>query len=535
MKAFTFAVALFLGVLSVSLAQRETSLRVIDALRELHPAYKQLRDVVVQAVAGAKLNSSEVVYKFNIDIASRKETFMQTAIKTEASVLRQVNGQGVSIDTSCLGFLRQSIDVNMNLAGVSFTNCLNNVDASLASEITRVYAELQVNETSFVNLSVYDVFRGQNVFVNPQTIVDRLVEKLSSLQQAPVELTEELAQLVDAFEGRLGDVRAAYTSCLTMNDQLLQTTLGTVLTQLQQICLGTLLPAASTSEPTEATEETEATDPASEPAPELPTETEEPSTETDAPPTEVVETEVPSENQPEPSTPGLAYDKNNYKMKALLLLALLSVAISAVVADRGETLSLFTQLKRVKKGRSLGADDDFVSLVQSQLLLAEEEYVRSSINGESAILQELSTAEAQASGPNCVDFIRQKTALMLNLAGVSYASCLSRVDDALFAKLSDATDGAVSREQYDQANMLNAFRGENIFVDPARIRSKLQERMRATFKLPALSAESLEEVREELGEVKGQFVECMKVARAGLDSSLEATTEQYNHVCAKKQ
>ncbi|XP_050078217.1 uncharacterized protein LOC126565120 [Anopheles maculipalpis] len=298
MKAFPLVVALFLGVLSITQAQRETSLRVIDALRELHPAYKELRDVVVNAVAGAKLNSSEVVYKFNVDIAARKESFMQTAIKSEAGVLRQVNGQSVSVDTSCLGFLRQSVDVNMNLAGVSFTNCLNNVDASLSSEIIRVYNELQVNETSFVNLSVYDVFRGQNVFVNPQTIVDRLVEKLSSVQQAPAELTQELAQLVDAFEGRLGDVRAAYTSCLTMNDQLLQNTLQTVLQQLQQICLGALLPA--TAEPTEGTEEPAPTEPATEPATEVPTESE-------APPAEVEETDVPSEPQPEPSTPEAAY------------------------------------------------------------------------------------------------------------------------------------------------------------------------------------------------------------------------------------
>ncbi|XP_049278754.1 uncharacterized protein LOC125761567 [Anopheles funestus] len=298
MKTFSLTVALFLGVLSVTLAQRETSLRVIDALRELHPAYRELRDVVVNAVAGAKLNSSEVVYKFNVDIASRKESFMQTAIKAEANVLRQVNGQSISVDTSCLGFLRQSVDVNMNLAGVSFTNCLNNVDASLSTEITRVYNELQVNETSFVNLSVYDVFRGQNVFVNPQTIVDRLVEKLSSLQQAPAELTEQLSQLVDAFEGRLGDVRAAYTSCLTMNDQLLQTTLNTVLQQLQQICLGALLPAASTAEPTEATEEPAPTEPATEPEVE---------TESETAPTEGEETEVPTEVQPEPSTPGAVY------------------------------------------------------------------------------------------------------------------------------------------------------------------------------------------------------------------------------------
>uniref|UniRef100_A0A182NTG7 Protein TsetseEP domain-containing protein n=1 Tax=Anopheles dirus TaxID=7168 RepID=A0A182NTG7_9DIPT len=515
-------VVLLLGVLHVSLAQRETSLRVIDALRDLHPAYKELRDLVVNAVAGAKLNSSEVVYRFNVEVAARKESFMKNAIGSEASVLRQLNGQAVTVDTSCLGFLRQSVDVNMNLAGVSFTNCLNNVDASLSSEIALVYAELQVNETSFVNMSVYDVFRGQNVFVNPQTIVDRLVEKLSAMQQAPIELTEELAQLVDAFEGRLGTVQAAYSNCLTLNDNLLQTTLNTALQQLQQICLGALLPAASTSEPTEGTEEP--SEPASEPEPET-----EPATETE--PTEAVETEVPSEPQPEPPTPGVAYAH----MKALLLLALLTVAISATVADRDETLSLFTQLKRVKKGRTLGTEDDFVSVVQSELLLAEEEYVRSSIDGESSILRDLSNEAAQSSGPQCVDFIREKAGIMLNLAGVSYASCLRRVDDAVYEKLADATGGAVSRDQYDQANVLNAFRGENIFVDPVRIRSKLQQRLRASFKLPALGADTVREIRTELGAVKEEFVECMKVARAGLETTLDATSKQLKLVCEDQQ
>uniref|UniRef100_A0A182QV91 Protein TsetseEP domain-containing protein n=1 Tax=Anopheles farauti TaxID=69004 RepID=A0A182QV91_9DIPT len=286
MKTFAFASVawLLLGVVNVSQAQRETSLKVVDALRDLHPAYQQLRDLVVNAVAGAKINSSEVIYNFNMEIASRKESFLQTAIQSEANVLRQVNGQAVTVDTSCLGFLRQSVDVNMNLAGVSFSNCLNNVDASLSSEVARIYTELQVNETSFVNLSVYDVFRGQNVFVNPQTIVDRLVERFSSLQQAPVELVGELTELVDAFAARLGGVQAAYSSCLSINDQLLQNTLSTALQQLQQICLGTLLPASSTSDPTEPTEE---------------------ASESTSAQTPEAETVVPTENQPEPPTPGV--------------------------------------------------------------------------------------------------------------------------------------------------------------------------------------------------------------------------------------
>ncbi|XP_035781755.1 uncharacterized protein LOC118461013 [Anopheles albimanus] len=291
MKAFASTVVLLLAVLGVTLAQRETSLRVIEALREVHPAYRELRNYVVNAVAGAKLNSSEVVFKFNVDIAERKESFLQSAIKAETGVLRQVNGQSPEVETTCLSFLRQSVDVNMNLAGVSFTNCLNNVDAALSEEVVRIYSELQVNETSYINLSVYDVFRGQNVFVNPQTIVDRLLEKLSALQQAPVELSLELAELVEAFEARLGDVRAAYAGCLSLNDKLLEQTLNTVLVQLQQICLGVLLPADSTDQPTE-TEPVE-----TEPTETVPVETE---------PTEPAETQPVETVPPEPETPAPA-------------------------------------------------------------------------------------------------------------------------------------------------------------------------------------------------------------------------------------
>ncbi|XP_058061147.1 uncharacterized protein LOC131211611 [Anopheles bellator] len=303
MTSFALPVVLLLAVFGASLAQRDTSLRVIDALREVNPAFRDLRNQVVNAVASAKLNSSEVVYKFNVEVATRKESFLNSAISAEAGVLRQVNGQSLETDTSCLGFLRQSVDVNMNLAGVSFTNCLNTVDSTLSSEIVSFYNVLQVNETSYVNLSVYDVFRGQNVFVNPQTIIDRLMEKLSALQQAPVELVQELSELVQAFEARLSDIRAAYEGCLSQNDQLLQSTLNTVLLQLQQICLGVLLPADPTDVPSEpTTDPSEETEPAeTEPAETVPTEPEPAETE----PAETEPTEAESEN-PHPETPAPA-------------------------------------------------------------------------------------------------------------------------------------------------------------------------------------------------------------------------------------
>ncbi|XP_053677393.1 uncharacterized protein LOC128727498 [Anopheles nili] len=222
-------------------------------------------------------------------------------------------------------------------------------------------------------------------------------------------------------------------------------------------------------------------------------------------------------------------------MKALLCIALLAVVVSVTIADRSESLSLFTQLKVGKQGRLFGAEDDFVSLVQSELVLAQEEYVRSSISGESQVLQELSTAAAQTSGPQCVEFVRQKAGIMMNLAGVSYGSCLKQVDEVLFEKLSAATEHAITRDQYDQANILSAFRGENIFVDPASIRGKMQQRMRVASKVPALSAESLGEIRKELNEVKEHFVKCMKTAQDGLENTLQATSKQLRLVCANEQ
>lgn len=230
-------------VLGLTVAQRETSLSVIDGLRQVQPAYRELQNFVVAAVANAKLNSSDVIYDFHGEIFVAKDNFLRSAVNLEANTLRHINGQTADTDSSCLGFLRSSVDVNVNLAGVSFTNCINVVDGRLKAEIDQIYARLEVNESSFLNISIYDVFRGQNIFVNPQAIIDLLQAKLQQLQQSPTGLISELSELVDDFRARLDVIRGNYRQCLTVNDQLLQTAINTVLIQLQQICLGSLIAA----------------------------------------------------------------------------------------------------------------------------------------------------------------------------------------------------------------------------------------------------------------------------------------------------
>uniref|UniRef100_A0A8D8FJ30 (northern house mosquito) hypothetical protein n=1 Tax=Culex pipiens TaxID=7175 RepID=A0A8D8FJ30_CULPI len=240
----------FCAILGLTAAQREDSLNVISSLRQVQPAYRDLQNFVVSVVSNAKINSSDVIFAFHEQISLSKESFLRSAIGKEASTLYQINGQNQNLDASCLNLLRSSIEVNINLAGVSFSNCITAVDGRLNAEISQIYRELELNETSFVNISIYDVFRGQNIFMNPQAITELLQAKLAQLQQSPTGLVAEMTQLVDGFRGRLDLVRAGYGQCLNANDQLLQTAVNTVLVQLQQICQGALIPDVTTVEPT---------------------------------------------------------------------------------------------------------------------------------------------------------------------------------------------------------------------------------------------------------------------------------------------
>lgn len=238
------------AILGLTAAQREDSLNVVSTLRQVQPAYRDLQNFVVAVVSNAKINSSDVIFAFHEEVSLAKESFLRSAIGQESGALYQINGQNQNLDASCLSLLRSSVEVNIHLAGVSFSNCITAVDGRLNAEISQIYQELELNEGSFVNISIYDVFRGQNIFMNPQAITELLQEKLAQLQQSPTGLVTELSQLVDGFRSRLDIVRTNYRQCLTANDQLLQTAFNTVLVQLQQICQGALIPEATTTEAT---------------------------------------------------------------------------------------------------------------------------------------------------------------------------------------------------------------------------------------------------------------------------------------------
>ncbi|XP_055541299.1 uncharacterized protein LOC129727464 [Wyeomyia smithii] len=215
---------------------------------------------------------------------------------------------------------------------------------------------------------------------------------------------------------------------------------------------------------------------------------------------------------------------------SLLILVMTSLASNLVLAAHEDSLQIFPQLKRSKKVISGFAD--FLVSAQSEVVLSEESYIQNSINNESALLNQLTAADVQASGPECLDFIRTSTNLLVNLAGISYTNCFNDVDTRMFEELSRFPELALTREAYDQFSLLGVFRGENIFIDPIKIRDKLLARLGARVSMPTLNPETEATLRAVLGGLKTNFLACMNSSQTKLADNLQYTSEQVRAICA---
>ncbi|XP_019550629.4 uncharacterized protein LOC109420661 [Aedes albopictus] len=212
------------------------------------------------------------------------------------------------------------------------------------------------------------------------------------------------------------------------------------------------------------------------------------------------------------------------------LMVILVAAPSLVQAEREDPLQVFPQLKRSR--RIVAGFSSFLAAAQSDVILSEESFIQSSISDESSLLRQLTGDDVQANGPQCVGFIRESSNILMNLAGIAYTNCFNDADDQVFIELSKISELQLTREQYEQFNLLGAFRGENIFVDPSRIRDKLLARSQALASIPAVSAETLEALRVAFGEIKTSFQSCMADAQARLADNLKFSARQVRAICA---
>lgn len=214
---------------------------------------------------------------------------------------------------------------------------------------------------------------------------------------------------------------------------------------------------------------------------------------------------------------------------SVVLVAVIFLAGNVALAEREDPLEIFAQLKRAS--RVVSGASDLLASGQREVLLAEESYVKSSLDDEASLLNQLTESDVQRNGPNCVEFIRTNVNLLMSLTGIAYTNCLNQVDDQLFNKLSQASP--ISRDQYDQLNLLGAFRGENIFADPAKIRQKLANWQQTRTQLE-LTPEATITLGSTFDELKDSFGTCMTTARARLADNLNFARQQVRAICAKQ-
>uniref|UniRef100_A0A182W7K8 Protein TsetseEP domain-containing protein n=1 Tax=Anopheles minimus TaxID=112268 RepID=A0A182W7K8_9DIPT len=233
---------LVLLLAGVAWAQRPQSVAVIDKLYVVHPLYRQIQDYVINTISEARLSSSGKIYDFHRDIIMIKSTYLGTSIRQEQNLLTQINGQPLSVDQQCLSFVRQSADVNMNLAGVSYSTCITNAGDTLVATVKAFYDRLDMDETAYVGVGLFEEFRNENIFFNPQNIIAKLENRMFRLEDYPTHIGSELLDAVAGFTNSLDSVRMQYVSCMTMGEQLLMSALQLAQMQLEQVCNGKLIP-----------------------------------------------------------------------------------------------------------------------------------------------------------------------------------------------------------------------------------------------------------------------------------------------------
>jgi hypothetical protein len=136
----------------------------------------------------------------------------------ETEILAQVEKLEFDADnaarTKCYGEIRQNIRNFVELAGISYTNCLNRVDNALFNEFTKIYVDLQVDESRYFGVGLMDAFKRENVFVTPDRIMENLDRKIVSFQEFPADLTANLNASLATFKQRLATALAAYSECM---------------------------------------------------------------------------------------------------------------------------------------------------------------------------------------------------------------------------------------------------------------------------------------------------------------------------------
>ncbi|KFB36716.1 AGAP008580-PA-like protein [Anopheles sinensis] len=216
-------------------------MEVVQRLKDIEPKHAEIKRRVINFVYSAKLNVVERMDEFYIQLFTEKEGSLTGSIVLEDEMLYHLDHQVESAERSCIDTLRNIVDSNMNVAGVGYTNCINSVQEGLERELERVLKLLQFDESKILYQRLLDVFEGENIIYDPERILAKLKDKGFEIDAMGSDCLSGVFEIVEKFAAALDDLRNAYQTCLTKNESILKIAYASTMSQLTNICLGTII------------------------------------------------------------------------------------------------------------------------------------------------------------------------------------------------------------------------------------------------------------------------------------------------------
>uniref|UniRef100_A0A182S6R9 Protein TsetseEP domain-containing protein n=1 Tax=Anopheles maculatus TaxID=74869 RepID=A0A182S6R9_9DIPT len=222
-------------------AGRLASMKVVERLKEIEPKHAEIKYRIIKFVYSAKYNLVQRTDQFYKQLFAATEDSLVSVIALEDEFVYQLDHQSASVDQSCLNFLKRIVENNMYVAGVGYTNCINDVEQRIDKELKRVQKLLEVDESEVFYQSLLDVFEGENIIAGPEAILAKLKNKADEIDAFASDYFSALFDIVAQFSSRLCDLRNGYQACFNVNESILKGTFVTSENQLTSICLGSIV------------------------------------------------------------------------------------------------------------------------------------------------------------------------------------------------------------------------------------------------------------------------------------------------------
>uniref|UniRef100_A0A182T394 Protein TsetseEP domain-containing protein n=1 Tax=Anopheles maculatus TaxID=74869 RepID=A0A182T394_9DIPT len=237
MKSF---IVLLVAIVGIVAAGRPETENVITTFKELLPLYKSSMVEGQTVITTLKSNVTKQLADLHLSIILKKEEMVQMVIEGEDYIQQQISVQSKA-DVMCLRFVNASSEMTVNLAGVSFTNCINAADEAIKGKVEEYYGQVNGMEQQVTWLRILDVFQGHNVFHSPQPIIEKLNAKLELLRNNNATLSADNATvLANTVSYNLGLIQANYNVCMSGAFDLLRQGLTMCEMQMTMICGATL-------------------------------------------------------------------------------------------------------------------------------------------------------------------------------------------------------------------------------------------------------------------------------------------------------